>query len=256
MIKILREYINYKLNAKGRHGVHSPFVYDLLDKCLRKNVPQSVYKRFISYKKQLNRDESYIDVTDLGAGSKKLSKRRKIKKIARISGSSSKYGKLLFKLVQHYKPKTILELGTSLGVGTFMLANGNPNSKVITLEGCAETSSVSKKMHLEYQTKNVDFVVSDFITYLRNYEGPNFDFIFIDGDHRGEKLLELLNILDNHIHQESIILLDDIRWNSDMLTAWNQIVSDNRYHLSIDLFRMGIIMLRHHQEKEHFVIRY
>ena len=56
MVKILREYINYKLNAKGRHGVHSPFVYELLDNCLRIKIPKNVYKRFISYKKQLHHD--------------------------------------------------------------------------------------------------------------------------------------------------------------------------------------------------------
>ena len=256
MIKILREYINYKLIAKGRHGVHSPFVYDLVDNCLRKKVPQNVFKRFLSYKNQLNQDDSFIEVTDLGAGSKKLSKHRKVNSIAKISGTSSRYGKLIFKLVHHYKPKTILELGTSLGVGTFMLANGNPKSKVVTVEGCPETSSIAQKMHREYQTKNVDFVISDFVSYLRSYKGPNFDFIFIDGDHRGEKLLEQLEALNHHIHEESIILLDDIRWNNDMHSTWEKVVSNKRYHLSIDLFKMGIVMRRSHQEKEHFVINY
>lgn len=256
MLKILREYINYKLNAKSRHGVHSPFVYDLLDKCLRKKVPQNVFKRFLSYKSQLNKDNSSIEVTDLGAGSKKLSNQRKIKDIAKISGAGKKYGKLLFKLANHYQPKTILELGTSLGVGTFMLANGSLNSKVITVEGCPQTSSIAKSMLDEYQMKNVDFVVSDFVFYLKSYEGSKFDLIYIDGDHRGEKLLELLDLLYGHIHEETIILLDDIRWNSDMLNAWNTIISNETYHLTIDLFRMGIIMYRHHQEKEHFVIRH
>lgn len=255
MIKILREYINYKLNAKGRHGVHSPFVYDLLDNCLRIKIPQNVYKRFLNYKKQLKQDDTQIDVTDLGAGSKKLSNRRKVKDIAKISGTSSKYGKLLYKLVNHYQPKTILELGTSLGVGTFMMANGNSKSEVITIEGCPNTASISQRMHREFETKNVDFVISDFVSYLKTYEGPKFDFIFIDGDHKGDRLQELLKILDNHIHEETIILLDDIRWTNDMLNAWNKIVSDKKYHLSIDLFKMGIIMLRNHQEKEHFVIR-
>lgn len=256
MIKILREYINYKLNAKGRHSVHSPFVYDFLDKCLRMKVSKNVYKRFLSYKKELRENDSSIEVKDLGAGSKKLRNQRKIKDIAKVSGSNKKYGKLLYNLSSYYQPETILELGTSLGLGTFMLANGSPNSNITSIEGCPETSSIAKKMLDKYQTRNVDFVVSDFISYLKNYKGSKFDFVFIDGDHRGDKLLELLELLNVHIHQETLILLDDIRWNNDMLNTWNYIVLDKRYHLSIDLFRMGIIALRNHQEKEHFVIRY
>lgn len=256
MIKILREYINYKLNTKGRHRVHSPFVYDFLDICLQKKVNKNDLKRFKNYKNHLKENDSSIEVIDLGAGSKKLSNKRKVKDIAKISGTSSKYGKLLFKLANHYQPKTILELGTSLGVGTFMLANGYPNSKIITVEGCSETSDIAQKMHLKFQSKNVDFVVSDFVSYLKNYKGSSFDFVFIDGDHRGKKLHELLDLLNDHIHDETIILLDDIRWSNDMLNSWNELISNQRYHLSIDLFKMGIIMLRHHQKKEHFVIRY
>ena len=28
------EYIKYRLKARNRHGIHSPFVYELIDKCL------------------------------------------------------------------------------------------------------------------------------------------------------------------------------------------------------------------------------
>lgn len=255
MLKILREYINYKLKAKSRHGVHSPFVYDFADKCLRIKIPQNVLKRFKSYKKELHQDNSSIEVTDLGAGSKKLSTQRKIKEITRVSGASTSDGRLLYKMVNHYHPKTILELGTSLGVGTFMLANGSQDSNVVSIEGCPETSAIAKSMLDKYQIKNVEFVVSDFVTYLENYQGLNFDFVFIDGDHRGEKLLEQLELLKDHVHDETIILLDDIRWSEDMLNTWNDLASREKYHLSIDLFNMGIIMLRSHQEKEHFVIR-
>jgi hypothetical protein len=40
-----------------------------------------------------------------------------------------------------------------------------------------------------------------------------------------------------------------------MYDAWIKIMNDPKYHLSIDLFRMGIISLRPGQEKEHFTLK-
>jgi tRNA A58 N-methylase Trm61 len=42
-----------------------------------------------------------------------------------------------------FKPATILEIGTSLGLATSALALGNTKAKVITLEGCPQTANVA-----------------------------------------------------------------------------------------------------------------
>jgi len=59
----------------------------------------------------------------LGAGSRLGAYRsRTIGSIARTSAKPAKYGQLLFRLAQRFQPKTVFDLGTSLGLTTAYLA--------------------------------------------------------------------------------------------------------------------------------------
>jgi len=257
MIYLVREYIKYCLIAKNRHGIHSPFVYDFNDNCLSTPIPEFEYQVFKGLKKSFLKNHNKIDVRDLGAGSKKLNKQRTISQIAKVSGSNDKYGKLLYRIVAHYQPKEVLELGTSLGLGTYMMAAASEDIHITTVEGCENTFEIARRSFPSSQHIKVDFINSDFITFLKNLRNhPPFDLIFIDGDHKSERLLKQLELLAPYMHDETIVLLDDIRWSKDMLKAWSLLVKDADYHLTIDLFKMGVVLRRSHQQKEHFVIRY
>ena len=257
MIYLAREYIKYCLKAKHRHGVHSPYVYDFNDICLSLTIPQKVQQDYLSLFRSFTTSKEVIKVNDLGAGSKHLSLNRKVKKIAKISGSKAKYARLLYRLVAHYQPQNVLELGTSLGLGTFMLAAASDNIHIITVEGCKITCDFAKNSFPKDHIHKVDFVNDEFLNYINQLNSSTvFDLIFIDGDHKAERLFQQLNQLRPFIHDETIIVLDDIRWSKDMLEAWETIKKNNEYHLTIDLFKMGIIAPRKHQQKEHFIIRY
>jgi predicted O-methyltransferase YrrM len=257
MLNLIREYIKYCLIAKRRHGIHSPFVYDFGDKCLNLPIPDYEYDVFKALKASFLNDNSLIKVNDMGAGSRKLKKERSVQRIAKISGSNKKYGKLLFRLVAHYQPKHVLELGTSLGLGTYMLAAASANIELTTIEGCYNTFDMARRSFPSSQHHKVNFINSSFLDYLNTKSSaPTFDMVFIDGDHQSKSLVEQLKLLAPHIHDETILVLDDIRWSNDMLEAWKSLIKSDDYHLSIDLFKVGILVRRPHQEQEHFVIRY
>lgn len=251
----LKAYFDYWIHAKGRHGTHSPYVYDFLDKCVTSKIPNEVKNEYIIYRKKLLQDNTKITITDLGAGSRKMGSQRMISEIAKNAGSKGKYGRLLYQLSNYYNPSLILELGTSLGLGTFMLAKGNQDAKVVTVEACSTTLEVAKDRLAEHQLRNIEFINSSFQEFLAD-EKRVFDVVFIDGDHRGRSLVEQLNWLDSISHDETIFVLDDIRWSEDMYDTWKSIVKNEKYHLSMDLLRMGVIAKRKHQQKEHFIVKF
>ena len=98
--------------------------------------------------------KTILEVDDMGAGSHFSSKNNKtVKQISKTAVSSDLKAQALFKLVNLYQPKSIVELGTSLGLTTCYLANGKRNSKLTTVEGSKSIYEIAiknfKKMGLQ-----------------------------------------------------------------------------------------------------------
>jgi predicted O-methyltransferase YrrM len=178
---------------------------------------------------------------------------RKISSIFKNSSSHGTYGKLLYQIAKYYGPSRILEFGTSLGVGTTYLALGNPYSKITTIEACNETRKCALQ-HLE-KNNNIESILSTFDNYLNTKSERVFDLVFVDGHHDGKSLLDYMDRLSSITHDQTIFILDDIRWSDSMFDAWQRIMSDDQYHLTIDHFRVGIVSRRSSQEKEHFTLK-
>lgn len=248
------EYIKYRWNAKKRHGIHSPFVYDLMDRCLRIPIKHAHRSLLKTLSKTFSSSKEAITIQDFGVGSQKMGNQRKISSILKYSSSTGKYGQLLYRIAQHYSPKHILELGTSLGIGTHYLALGAKDSVVTTVEGCPQTHEIANRSLSSLP--NVNSIQGTFDQFFDQLATNTlFDIVFIDGHHDGTALLHYLERLKAYTHDETLFVLDDIRWSDSMFTAWNEVISSSDYHLTLDFFRLGIVLRKETKEKEHFVLR-
>jgi predicted O-methyltransferase YrrM len=249
------EYIKYLWNAKGRHGTHSPFLYEFADKCLSIKKEKNSVQQFSARFQHLKSDNRTINIADFGAGSKYMSNERSIPQLLSTSSSKGKYGDLLYQIARYYKPKNILEFGTSIGIGTCNLSFGNPEATIVTVEACENTRLEALKNFQALQCENIESVLATFDQFLEEERNEKYDLVFIDGHHDGIALLNYMNKLESRTHNDTLFILDDIRWSESMFAAWNNIRESEDFSVTMDLFRMGIVLKRKQQRKEHFVVR-
>ena len=238
--------------------MHSPFVFDLVTKCFYDTKVYPEYAILKSYRKSLTENKNTFEVTDLGAGSRIFkSNHRQISKIAKTAGITKKRAELLFRITNYFQPQSVLEIGTSLGLATSALSLGNKNAKITTLEGCANTMSIAKNQLQLQNLKNIEFVTTEFSTYLKNFQLPtsSFQLIYFDGNHSKQATLNYFELLLPTITNETVWIFDDIHWSTDMEEAWETIKKHPKVTVNVDTFQWGIVFFRIEQKKEHFVIR-
>lgn len=256
------KYIGYRFsasNGKG-HGVHSPFVFDFIQNVLNDKRRFDCFSYIENVRKELNTNDTEISVPDFGAGSRKqLNNKRKISAIAKSSLKPKKYSQLIFRIVHYYKPKTILELGTSLGITTSYIAFANPSARVITMEGAPEVAATANGNFQQLHLDNIETIKGNFDETLSSVikELPSIDFVFIDGNHRKQPTLNYFYQLLKIAHPSTILIFDDIHWSAEMEAAWNEIKDHPDVMLTIDLFFIGLVFFRSEQKiKQNFVIRF
>ncbi len=244
---------------KFGHRIHSPFVYDFICSVLRAKNDKKTFACIEKRRKELLKNTSEIVIQDFGAGSKQNSSNiRTINYVARTSLSKGKYAKLLYNLVNRYKPTTILELGTSLGISTAYLAMGANNAKFISLEGSETIAGIARETMKACGTEQVEIVVGNFNdTLSQSLEKlQQVDFAFIDGNHTKEATLRYFEQIYPYCSANTILIFDDISWSEGMRDAWNTIIADKRVAVSIDLCKQGLVFFREGIVKQDFVIRY
>ncbi len=256
MLYQILEYIKFLISSGNQHGIHSPYVYNLVTECFYDKNKFSAYQLISKYRTSLIKNNSIITVNDLGVGSKILkSNSRKVSDISKKAGITNKKGQLLFRIVNYFKPEKILELGTSLGTSTCALSLGNPKSKIITVEGCPETAGVAKSQFKIFDLKNIKLIESEFDKQIKALKTNRFDLIYIDGNHQKEATENYFIDLLETIHNDSVIIFDDIHWSKGMTNAWETIKQNPKVTLTIDTYHWGIVFFRREQVKQHFRIR-
>lgn len=258
-LSFAKDYVRHRLQSKTRHGTHSPFVYRLLDNVIYDFKSKKVYDQAENLRKELLSDKRLINVTDLGAGSLLNKNRQKlVGDIAKNALKRPKLAQLLYRLVNDLKPANMIELGTCLGTTSVYLKNAAPDAQFYTLEGCPETAKIATEVFQKTELNNIQQVIGNFDDTLPGIieKIDKLDFVFVDGNHQKEATLRYFEWCLPKVHEETLLIFDDIYWSEGMKEAWEAIKANPQVMVTLDLFWIGLVFFRKGQVKEDFKIRF
>ena len=170
----IKSYLKFLWNSKNQHGVHSPFVYNLVTKCFYDKTNYEEYSILKSNHKSANYP------------------------------ISSKQVNLLFRVVQYLQPNYILEIGNSLQSATSVFSLGHKSATISLQNSSSEFYDLiyfggnsSKKATLEY------------FELLLPTSSNNSVWIF-DDIHWSKDMEEAWEIIKNH--PKVTVTIDTFQW--------------------------------------------
>ncbi|MFQ3575007.1 MAG: class I SAM-dependent methyltransferase [Cytophagales bacterium] len=251
-------FINHFKSAHDLHGLHSPFVYDWYEQCVEHEKYFFDFESLESQSDLVFKNKDWIEFEELGA-KKKGKSTKQICQIAKASSSSKTVRELLYKTVDKFQPKSILEIGCSLGLSSQYLVKAMPqNGELYLFDGNKQVLEHALQLcRLQSPLKKVVAVHGLFDeTLARSLDGiSSVDFVYFDGNHTYEATKKYFNMVLPKLSENAILVFDDIYWSEEMKKAWDEIVKHKKITYSIDLFCSGFCFIGINAEKQHFVMK-
>ncbi len=259
LAKKFLQYYRKASNSQG-HGMHSPFVFDFILHVLNNRKGYEAPVQVEALRKKLLSDPTLLEIEDLGAGSRSgAARQRSIGQLARTALKPKKYAQLLYRLARHYQPRSIIELGTSLGLTTSYFALAHPPVAIHTIEGSPAIAAAAGQNFEALGISSIRQHIGNFDQLLPVVlqELPSPDLVYIDGNHRLEPTLDYFLQCRNAAHADTILVFDDIHWSPEMEQAWDEIRKHPDVRYTVDLFFLGFVFFRNDfKVKQDFSIRF
>ena len=226
-----------KLRYRKGHGVHSPFIYNLITKVIEEKTPYYVFEEIENFRKEL------------------LSMDNHVKTLTAKETQAKNYGALLFRLVNFFKCRTILQIGSSTGLMSLYLALPLRNScECYSLEertGLLENAGTFAENN---SLKNLHLIEGSYFESLNCIKQKinKFDFIFINTTGDSEKTREAFSMIESFISTDTVMVIDNIRCDKAMKNIWKEIKNRPEVGLTIDLLSLGLVFFNTELHKQHY----
>lgn len=225
-------------------------------------------ERIEELRRQMNASSQELEIRDYGAGSGDAAltveemnlgrvTHRTIGQVCALTSRTERTALLLLRLIRELRPRTCIELGTSVGISACYQAAAlkmNGTGNLITLEGAGSVASVAAQNFACLGLDNVEVIRGRFQDTLPEvlHSHPAVDYAFIDGHHDEAATLKYFNAFLPSLAESAVIVFDDIQWSEGMKRAWNAIQRHGSVRVSVDLGSMGLVCVAGPVSPQHF----
>ena len=249
------QFVRFYSRAITKYQLHSPFVFELATTALEDKRWYYAFRDIELVREKMLQSQIQLHLRDYGTGRDRSAT---LRTLASRPSSSTRQGRMLFRLANWANPRTMIELGTSVGLGTMYLASGARLTRFISLEGAPEAAQVART-NLELLGLNRHATVLDgpFETKLPEalQSLGTLDFVFFDGNHRQAPTMAYFEQCLAHAHAGTVFVFDDMHWSAEMAKTWAQLQAHPRVTLSIDFFELSLIFVNpDFKQKQHLYI--
>lgn len=259
-------WCRFYLNAVTKYQVHSPFVFSWIKEVLEDERYYYSFDDIRALRQKMLYSNVPVTLIDYGTGpdgiydahAEPVQRQSTLRKVVQRSGSDSRQGELLFRLVYWLRPQVILELGASVGLSTLYLSRGaGSQSKVVALEGCPQSAAIARLNLETLKVKQAQVVTGAFEQTLESTLSnlPGVDLVYFDGNHQREATLQYFEQCLVKAGDQTVFVFDDIHWSEGMEAAWATIQQHKRVTLTIDCGYFACVFFRQEfKEKQHLKI--
>jgi len=232
------KYIKHLFYWKFRkgHGIHSPYLFEFVNGVLFNSEGLKLPAGIAAEHRKLRSEDPFV----------------------KHSSVSGKYGFLLYRISKWFRPEMIIELGTGVGISTVYLSSGSPETPLHSIERDKERAALAAQLICRSSPGPVSIHWGEMEEKLEHILSllPRRFMAFVDGNHHYEPTVEYIRKLLEKAGEESVIVMDDIYWSRGMQRAWKEVISWPEVRVSIDLFHMGVLLLRKDLPKTKIKIKF
>lgn len=197
----------YKVRHHKGHGVHSPFVFNLINNAIEEKHSFYCYADLSDYLSQFE--------------DKRL--------------QPKKDNLLAFRLVNYFNAKNILEVGSAEGLNTLYLNAASKDIECLCIEEDNNKKEIAKKLCQGYNT-DISFCNS-----LQQIANQKFDCIYINLNNYPTLTPDDLNSIIGMCHEKSFLMVKGIRTNKKQNRLWKCLTSNEDRTAELDLFHIGLL---------------
>lgn len=244
-----------KMRHRGGHGIHSPFVYNLVTKVIDEKCGYYRYSDIELVRKQLLQNTTPVTYTDR----RSLNKQRTstVSKLTKREAVNQKQGKLLFRLTNYFKPTRILQVGSGMGLSTLYMTSYDKKVNCVVLEHEAAFTPVLEWVYEKARTP-VNLYTGSYKETLMPAlkELKTVDFILFDIAPESGDIEYLFRECLKCAHEKTVFVCVGINRSRVMSCFWKEICANSDMTVTIDLYSLGIILLEKKLHKRNYIVSF